>query len=717
MPLVRSLLVALLAGPLAVAATPVAAQPQPVGDAVAGSVDVLVADSVDVLVADPADGGVSLAVDGESLSHVGVTSARVTPAELDRLRAAGHTVDLDLPVRLTGQPPVVAATDASAPPGVRRIGARPVPDGGFAGVKVAVFDTGVAALPELNLTQSVRCQTGTCLVTAAHRDVNGHGTMSAGIIGAATTGVAPDVELVSYQVLRDDGNGTMSAIIAAIDHAIARGDIDVINMSLSGEERTVPTLEQALARANEAGITVIAAAGNDDADADDYFPGNLPQTISVSAIADFDGRPGGLGTTPPCAGSEVDDTHATFTNVGSTVDVAAPGVCTLTVDETGSEELYSGTSAAAPHVAGVVAHLLATTRPPRDATRPTAVRQAVTGTWAGTAAGACGYTPKRGFAHPVVIIGGCGADTPAPSATVPGAPRDVTATGGDRSVALRWSAPVDDGGSPIIDYRVQIAPTPSSGAATRTVSGTSVTVTGLDNDRTYTFTLTSRNRIGPSVPVQISAAPAEPLPPPPSPPAPPTGGSPGGGSGDGRDGGSSDRPRAGVTFRDVPDDHPFARDIQWLASSGITQGRADGTFGPGDRVTRAQMAAFLSRALDLRATSGIRFSDVPAAYTFAGDIDRLATAGITLGRGDGTFDPNGTVTRGQMAAFLSRGLELTATSGVRFVDVPSDHPFAADIDRLATARITQGRTDGTFGPGDRINRGQMAAFLHRGLAR
>ena len=71
------------------------------------------------------------------------------------------------------------------------------------------------------------------------------------------------------------------------------------------------------------------------------------------------------------------------------------------------------------------------------------------------------------------------------------------------------------------------------------------------------------------------------------------------------------------------------------------------------------MAAFLVRALELTATSGITFSDVPPANAFAKDIDRLATAGITSGCGNGRFCPNDAVTRGQMAAFLQRALDLT----------------------------------------------------------
>ena len=81
------------------------------------------------------------------------------------------------------------------------------------------------------------------------------------------------------------------------------------------------------------------------------------------------------------------------------------------------------------------------------------------------------------------------------------------------------------------------------------------------------------------------------------------------------------------------------------------------------------MAVFLVRALDLTATSGVTFSDVPPGHPFALAINRLATAGITTGCGGGRFCPGASVTRGRMAAFLARALDLSATSGVTFSDV------------------------------------------------
>jgi hypothetical protein len=173
----------------------------------------------------------------------------------------------------------------------------------------------------------------------------------------------------------------------------------------------------------------------------------------------------------------------------------------------------------------------------------------------------------------------------------------------------------------------------------------------------------------------------------------------------------------GGTFMD-DNGSKFEGAIEAIAAAGITGGCNPPTnelFCPEGIVTRGQMAAFITRALGLTSTSGISFSDVPPSHRFATAINRVATAGITYGCGNGRFCPDGLVTRGQMAAFITRALGLTATSGVSFSDVPASHRFATAINRLATAGITSGCGGGRFCPDGLVTRGQMAAFLQRSL--
>ena len=164
---------------------------------------------------------------------------------------------------------------------------------------------------------------------------------------------------------------------------------------------------------------------------------------------------------------------------------------------------------------------------------------------------------------------------------------------------------------------------------------------------------------------------------------------------------------------DDDDGTTFEDDIEWLAAAGITLGCEPRLFCPLDDVTRGQMAAFLNRALDLPAT-GTDFFDDDDGTTFEDDINRLAASGITQGCDTGRFCPSDDVTRGQMAAFLNRALDLPAT-GTDFFDDDDGTTFEDDINRLAASGITQGCDTGRFCPSDNITRGQMAAFLNRAL--
>jgi subtilisin len=104
-------------------------------------------------------------------------------------------------------------------------------------------------------------------------------------------------------------------------------------------------------------VAFAVAAGNSDADANNYSPAAFDNVLTVSALADFNGLPGG-GQLQPAA-TDQDDTLADFSNWGSAVDIAAPGVCILSTYpiEQGSYGTISGTSMASPHAAGALALL------------------------------------------------------------------------------------------------------------------------------------------------------------------------------------------------------------------------------------------------------------------------------------------------------------------------------------------------------------------------
>ena len=170
-------------------------------------------------------------------------------------------------------------------------------------------------------------------------------------------------------------------------------------------------------------------------------------------------------------------------------------------------------------------------------------------------------------------------------------------------------------------------------------------------------------------------------------------------------------------FVDVPAGLVHAEGILWLVDQGVTTGVGDGRFAPADPVTRDQMATFLTRALELVAEGPQPFSDVPEGSTHDQAIRALVEAEITGGCAEGLYCPRDEVTRAQMATFLDRALDLDeAEEPAGFTDVPEDFVHAAAIDRLVAAGITTGTGEGLFSPGDAVTRGQMATFLFRALA-
>ena len=228
-------------------------------------------------------------------------------------------------------------------------------------------------------------------------DGHGHGTHVAGTVGArdndqGVVGVAPGVRLWSVRVLDSSGQGTVSGLICAIDWIVAWVDAHpdrrmVVNLSLGGADPyRAPTAcsasgtsadpeHQAFCGATAKGVVFVVAAGNDSADTDLTIPARYDEVITVSAIADYDGLPGGLGSHGSCSWTTADDGFASFSNHGAAVDVAAPGVCIRSTSRTtvGGTLVMSGTSMATPHVTGGVARYLAH----HGGATPTAVRQGI----------------------------------------------------------------------------------------------------------------------------------------------------------------------------------------------------------------------------------------------------------------------------------------------------------------------------------------------------
>jgi subtilisin family serine protease len=168
-------------------------------------------------------------------------------------------------------------------------------------------------------------------------DCNGHGTHVAGVVGSRTYGVAKDVTLHPVRVFSCTGGGSYSGILAGIDWVTAnRVRPAVVNMSLSGIH--LDFIDDAVQRSINTGVTYVVAAGNNATDACLYSPASAPQALTVAA-------------------TDARDRRASFSNVGSCVDLFAPGVnvSSAWVGSDGATKTMSGTSMASPHVAGAAA--------------------------------------------------------------------------------------------------------------------------------------------------------------------------------------------------------------------------------------------------------------------------------------------------------------------------------------------------------------------------
>lgn len=249
------------------------------------------------------------------------------------------------------------------PTGVRRIFAdQNITDPlKIAEIKVAIIDTGIQKdHPDLDVAGGINYTPGP---PKKYADGHGHGTHVAGIVGAiknngiGVVGVAAGAQLYGVKVLGDDGSGSLSGVIAGVDWAAANG-MDVANMSLGAQWWYADDpLCDAIDSAVAAGVTMVVAAGNMADYADVYTPAHCEKAITVSAIADYNGLPGGLE--PPTTAYGADDTFATFSNLGWLVDIAAPGVDIYSTFKGSDYETMSGTSMASPHVAGAAALYIA----------------------------------------------------------------------------------------------------------------------------------------------------------------------------------------------------------------------------------------------------------------------------------------------------------------------------------------------------------------------
>jgi subtilisin len=590
---------------------------------------------------------------------------------------------------------VIGITAQTTPTGVSRVGARRSATANIDNVDervnsdVAIVDTGVAKHLDLNVVGGVNCSTSD---RTKWQDDNGHGTHVAGTVGAldnttGVVGVAPGARIWAVRILNADGYGLLSWYVCGLDWILAQRDpvdasrplIEAVNMSVAktgSDDRNCgltnkDVLHQAICRLYKGGITVVAAAANNSSSAAGFVPAAYNEVITVSALADTDGKAGGLGGNRCFSWGtyDVDDTFANFSNFGSDVDIIAPGKCIWSTKPGNTYAYSSGTSMAAPAVSGAVGLYKAS----RPLATPNEVRESLR--YLGNFGWALSTDPDD-YHEPLLDVSRVAAlgsfSVSAGTPTV-----DVPVTGGTVNIPLNVSrsasffervrlsfSDVPAGWTATLAATSLFGWTAKSTTATITVPSTAepgpyaIKVVGTNWGRTSSMTIT----------LQVGAMP----------------------------------------FTDVDD---FATAIEWLYTAGITSGCEPTLFCPNARVTRAQMAMFLDRALELPAATTDYFDD-DDGKTGEASINALAKAKITGGCGPRRFCPSAYVTRAQMAMFLDRALNLPAAT-TDYFDDDDGRTGEGSINALALSQITGGCGTRLYCPTRAVTREQMAAFLYR----
>ncbi|MFZ0012486.1 MAG: S8 family serine peptidase, partial [Acidimicrobiia bacterium] len=569
-----------------------------------------------------------------------------------------------------------------------------------------VVDTGVSHGGEdLNCQQFVAPFKATfpqATGQVAAMDDHGHGTHVAGTIaqctdnGLGVAGVAFDASLMPVKVL-DNGVGYTSTVARGIEWARVHG-ADVINLSLTGGSSQL--LDDAIALAVSDGIVVVAAAGNAGTGTVAY-PASHPSVIAVGA-------------------TDFNNSLAPYSNWGAALDVVAPGGDNSqdangdgwldgVVQETFVGSLWGyypwqGTSMATPHVAGTAA-LLKAVEPGLD---QEAVRAIISGT--ALDLGPSGFDPMYGHGllqarEALEFLTDVDVSVPTWSGAATLGVESITSD----SMILSWPDAIDDkvvSGYRVYRNGVQVAVT--HGGAN------SYTTSGLASLTEYDFAIRAEDPAGNlSSPLEVTATTLDGIPP--LWPQTATASVTRFGERELTISWGAAADNVGVTgymLRLVD-----LAEYKTQSSHAVVSGLEPGKTYPIEVLAR-DAAGNWSTPLRGTVRTARSFGDTQE-HTFYEDVLWMSGQDITRGCNpplNDRFCPDGPVTRGQMAAFVARMLGLSANTHPGFGDVPENSTFAADIGKLATSGITRGCNpplNDRFCPEDPLTRGQLAAFLHR----
>lgn len=523
------------------------------------------------------------------------------------------------------------------------------------GVKVAVIDSGISPHEDLVIAG------GKSFVdyTTSYYDDNGHGTHVAGIIAArdngfGINGVASEAELYAIKSFNQNGTTYLSNIIAGIDWAISN-DMDIINLSLGAQVGTV-AFQNMVDKAYNEGILLVAAAGNDGTGLGDTvdFPARYSSVIGVGAI-------------------DQQNSHATFSSTGPSIEVVAPGVSILSTFSNGSYASLDGTSMATPFVAGYLA-LLKQAYPTLTniQLRSILIENTIDlGEPGRDQLFGYGLVQASTFKQPLFSV---------PASLNPAIELNINTLSLKEFLGetqqLTALVKLKDGTVLDITNEAVWESTDSSIA--------SVFVGKVETNK-IGRTIISANYGGLSTSVEIEIFDPNP-------------------------------PKEVVkAFSDVNSDFWAYAEITQLREKQIISGYSNNTFKPSETIRRDHVAVLFTKSILLENRFEVQnFLDVPGDHHYYEEIMKTQQAGIFSGN-KGNFEPQRDLTRAQMAKVLVIAFNLEEKGEHPFTDVSKTHWSNDYISILYSNGITFG-SNGKYKPEDPVTRAQFAVFLSRAFA-
>ncbi len=367
------------------------------------------------------------------------------------------------------------------------------------GVDTYIVDTGIYA-SHTEFTGRLAAGFSSIADSNGTNDCNGHGTHVAGTTAGTTYGIAKSATLIPVRVLDCSGSGSNSGVIAGLDWIVAHhisGKAAVVNMSLGGGASTA--LDTAVQNVINDGIVMVVAAGNSNVDACNTSPARATNALTVGATGQY-------------STGETTDSRSSYSNYGPCLDIFAPGsrITSSWIGGSAAISTISGTSMAAPHVAGVAAVLFgrypsSTVSQIASMLRTAATPNVVIG-------------PGTGSPNYLLYLDPLGGTPSGPDAVTPvapSAPTAITITPSSGSLSIKFTAG-SAGTSPITNYKYSL----DGGVTWLTRSPAStlspIVVSGLTNGSTYSVSIRAISTAGDGIAstlvnATIPSAPSAPL--------------------------------------------------------------------------------------------------------------------------------------------------------------------------------------------------------------